>query len=143
MAERDTQDKKQLFIKRARQFAYSVIFGYTLLLVGAFILYPYFKLPVSQKLVKYVYIAEALSGAFTYTVAFLVRKIFLPVKAEGEYWGYIAMRRYFWSYALITLPYFIGYAMFVFSGHLPSVLLGYAISTLGVLLFLPREGDVI
>lgn len=143
MAERDNQDKKKLFIKRARQFAYSVIFGYTLLLAGALILYPYFKLPVSPKLVKYVYIAEAVSGVFAYLVAFLVRKVFLPVKAEGKDWGYIAMRRYFWSYAIITLPYFIGYAMFMFSGHLQSVLLGYILSTFGVLLFLPREGDVV
>jgi len=143
MAERDTQDKKRLFVKRAKQFAYAFIFGYTLLLLGAFILYPYFKLPVSPKLVKYVYAAEVISGALSYLFAFIIRKVFIPVKAEGEYWGFIAMRRYFWSYALITLPYFIGYAMFVFSGHLQSVLLGYAISTLGVLLFLPREGDVV
>lgn len=143
MAERDYQDKKKLFIKRARQFAYSVIFGYTLLLFGAFVLYPYFKLPVSPRLVKYVYVGEVVSGAFAYFVALLVRKFFLPVKAEGEYWGYIAMRRYFWSYALITFPYFIGYAMFVFSGHLPSVIFGYLISTIGVLLFLPREGDLV
>ncbi|WP_164930698.1 hypothetical protein [Aquifex aeolicus] len=143
MAQGDTPDKKRLFIKRAREFAYAFIGGYTLLLIGAFILYPYFKMPVVEKLVYYVYTAEIISGAISYLIAFLIRKFFLPVKAQGEYWGYIAMRRYFWSYFLLTTPYFIGYAFFVFAGHIQSVLLGYAISTLGVLLFLPREGDVV
>ncbi|HIQ48328.1 MAG TPA: hypothetical protein EYH58_01650 [Aquifex aeolicus] len=143
MAERNSEDKKQLFIKRARQFAYSVIFGYSLLLIAAFILYPFFKLPVVPRLVKYVVIAEVISGIFAYAIAFLVRKVFLPVKAEGEYWGFIAMRRYFWSYALITVPYFIGYIFFIFAGHIESVVLGYLISTVGVLLFLPRDGDVV
>lgn len=143
MAERNSEDKKQLFIKRARQFAYSVIFGYSLLLIAAFILYPFFKLPVVPRLVKYVVIAEVTSGIFAYAIAFLVRKVFLPVKAEGEYWGFIAMRRYFWSYALITVPYFIGYIFFIFAGHIESVVLGYLISTVGVLLFLPRDGDVV
>ncbi|RUM31010.1 MAG: hypothetical protein DSY42_03510 [Aquifex sp.] len=143
MAERNSEDKKQLFIKRARQFAYSVIFGYSLLLIAAFILYPFFKLPVVPRLVKYVVIAEVVSGIFAYAIAFLVRKVFLPVKAEGEYWGFIAMRRYFWSYALITVPYFIGYIFFIFVGHIESVILGYLISTVGVLLFLPRDGDVV
>ncbi|HIP43657.1 MAG TPA: hypothetical protein EYG91_07250 [Aquifex aeolicus] len=143
MAERNSEDKEQLFIKRARQFAYSVIFGYSLLLIAAFILYPFFKLPVVPRLVKYVVIAEVVSGIFAYAIALLIRKIFLPVKAEGEYWGFIAMRRYFWSYALITIPYFIGYIFFIFVGHIESVVLGYLISTVGVLLFLPRNGDVI
>ena len=143
MAERDTQDKKRLFIKRAKHFAYAFIGGYTLLLLGAFILYPYFKMPVVERLVHYVYTAEVISGLVSYLLSFLIRKIFLPVKAQGEYWGYIAMRRYFWSYVLLTTPYFIGYAFFVFAGHIQSVLLGYTVSTLGVLLFLPREGDVV
>ncbi|NPB07663.1 MAG: hypothetical protein GXN96_01890 [Aquificae bacterium] len=142
MAERDSE-RKELFIKRAREFAYAVLFGYTLLLLGAFVLYPFFKMPVSPRLVWYVYAAELLSGTLSYGIAFLIRKLFLPVRAEGEYWGFIAMRRYFWSYAFITLPYFIGYLMFVFSGHLPSVLLGYLISSAGVIIFLPKKGDVI
>ncbi len=143
MAEGANQDKKKLFIKRARQFAYSVIFGYTLLLVGAFILYPYFKMPVVPELVRYVITAQVISAVFSYGVSFLVRKLFLPVKAEGNYWGYIAMRRYFWSYALITLPYFLGYLFFMFAGHIQSVILGYILSSAGVILFLPREGDVV
>jgi len=135
-------DKKELFVKRAREFAYAVLGGYTLLLVGALVLYPYFKLPVSEKLVRYVYLAEVLSALFSYALSYAVRRLFLPVKAEGHYWGYVAMRRYFWSYAFLTLPYFIGYAMFVFSGHLPSLLLGYFLSSLGVIIFLPKRGDV-
>ncbi|NPB06487.1 MAG: hypothetical protein GXO03_02660 [Aquificae bacterium] len=135
--------KRELFIKRAREFGYAVLAGYTLMLVGALVLYPYFKLPVSERLVRYVYALELGSAAFAYALAYAVRRLFLPVKAEGEYWGFIAMRRYFWSYAFITLPYLIGYAMFVFSGHLPSLLLGYALSALGVIIFLPKKGDVV
>jgi len=142
MAERDIE-RKELFVKRAKEFAYAFLFGYTLLLIGAFILYPFFKMPVSPKLVKYVYLLELGSGLISYGLSFLIRRFCLPVKAEGEYWGFIAMRRYFWSYAFLTTPYFIGYVMFVFSGHLPSLLLGYFISSLGVIIFLPKKGDVI
>ena len=143
MVEGNSQDKKRIFIKRARDFAIFVIVSYTVLLVVAFALYPYFKMPVSEKLVEYVYKAELVSGFFAYFISFLIRKFFLPVKAQGEYWGFIAMRRYFWSYALLTVPYFIGYLMFFFTGHIKSVILGYLISTAGVILFLPRKGDVI
>ncbi|NPA32427.1 MAG: hypothetical protein GXO04_02240 [Aquificae bacterium] len=142
MAQRDTQDTKHLFIKRARQFAYAFIFGYTLLLIGALILYPHFHLPVVPRLKRYIFQAQLASALISYALAYLIRKLFLPVKARGKDWGYIAMRRYFWSYALLTLPYAIGYLFFMFAGHIENVLLGYALSTLGVLLFLPREGDV-
>ena len=143
MAQGTTSDKGDLFIKRAKQFNLAFIVSVTLFFLVGLALYKFFSMPVSAKLVIYIYGAEVITGIFAYIVAFLVRKKMFPVSTSEEYWSYTAVRRYFWSYVLVCVPFGIAFLFFIFVGNLSALLLGYLISLCGLILFRPRKGDVI
>ncbi len=136
-------DKSELFIKRAKQFNLAFIVSITVLFLVDLGLYSFFSMPVSSKLLLYVYSAEIISAAVAYSVAFLVRKKMFPVKTSEVYWSYTAVRRYFWSYVLICLPFGIAFLFYLFAGNLSSLLLGYLLSLCGLIIFRPRKGDVV
>ncbi len=145
MAERGTlQDRINLFLKRAKHFNYAFIGVISVLFVVSLLVYKFFSLPVSPKLVVYIYTFQIISGAFSYLIAFIVRRKMFPVKAEEDpYWSYTAVRRYFWSYVLLSFPFGIGFLFFIIAGNLSVLTLGYIISICGLILFRPRRGDVI
>lgn len=143
MAQRTPQDKGELFIKRAKQFNLAFVISITVLFLVSLLLYKFFSLPVSPKLVLYTYTIQITTGAIAYLVSFLVRKKMLPVRMSEEYWSYTAVRRYFWSYVLICIPFGIGFLFYIFAGNLSVLTLGYLISLCGLILFRPRKGDVI
>jgi hypothetical protein len=143
MAQRDTTDKSRLFIKRARHFNLSFIGGITVLFVASLATYSYFSMPVTSRLILYVYLILLLSGVLSYAVAFAVRKKMFPVSRDDPYWSYTAVRRYFWSYVLLSVPFFLSFIFFLFAGNLSALLLGYFLSLCGLIIFRPKEGDVL
>ncbi len=143
MAQGTASDKSALFIKRAKQFYLSFVVSITLFFVVGLALYKFFSMPVSARLVLYIYGAEVVTGLLAYGIAFLVRRRMFPVSTSEEYWSYTAVRRYFWSYVLICLPFGIAFLFFIFAGNLSALVLGYLISLCGLILFRPRKGDVI
>ena len=136
-------DKSELFIKRAKQFNLAFIVSITVLFLIDLGLYSLFSMPVSSKLLLYVYSAEIISAAVTYSVAFLVRRRMFPVRTSEAYWSYTAVRRYFWSYVLLSIPFGIAFLFYLFAGNLSSLLLGYLLSLCGLIIFRPRKGDVV
>ncbi len=136
-------DKSELFIKRARQFNLAFIVSITVLFLVDLGLYNFFSMPVSSKLLLYVYSAEIISAAVAYSVAFLVRRRMFPVRTSEAYWSYTAVRRYFWSYILLSIPFGIAFLFYLFAGNLSSLLLGYLLSLCGLIIFRPRKGDVV
>lgn len=143
MAQGNASDKSELFIKRAKQFNLAFTVSITVLFLVSLALYKFFSLPVSAKLILYVYGLELSTAAVAYLVAFLVRKKLFPVKTSEEYWSYTAVRRYFWSYVLLCAPFGIAFLFFVFAGSFSALLLGYILSLCGLIIFRPRKGDVI
>jgi len=141
MAERS--DKSELFIKRAKQFNLAFVVSITVLFLVDLALYRFFSMPVSPKLLLYVYSLQILSAIVAYLVAFLVRKRMFPVRTSEAYWSYTAVRRYFWSYVLICVPFGIAFLFYLFAGNFSSLLLGYLLSLCGLIIFRPRKGDVI
>lgn len=136
-------DKSELFIKRAKQFNLAFIVSITVLFLIDLGLYSFFSMPVSSKLLLYVYSAEIISAAVTYSVAFLVRRRMFPVRTSEAYWSYTAVRRYFWSYVLLSIPFGIAFLFYLFAGNLSSLLLGYLLSLCGLIIFRPKKGDVV
>ena len=136
-------DKSELFIKRAKQFNLAFIVSITVLFLVDLGLYSFFSMPVSSKLLLYVYSAEIISAAVAYSVAFLVRRRMFPVRTSEVYWSYTAVRRYFWSYVLLSIPFGIAFLFYLFAGNLSSLLLGYLLSLCGLIIFRPRKGDVV
>ncbi len=136
-------DKGELFIKRAKHFNLAFIVSITVLFLVNLALYSFFSMPVSTKLLLYVYSSQIVSALTAYSVAYLIRKRMLPVKTSESYWSYTAVRRYFWSYVLISVPFGIGFLFYLFAGNLSSLLLGYLLSLCGLIIFRPRRGDVV
>lgn len=141
MAERS--DKSELFIKRAKQFNLAFVVSITVLFLVDLALYRFFSMPVSPKLLLYVYSLQIMSAIVAYLVAFLVRKRMFPVRTSEAYWSYTAVRRYFWSYVLLSLPFFIAFIFYIFAGNLSALVLGYILSLCGLIIFRPKEGDVV
>jgi len=138
------EDKRKLFLKRARHFNLSFILSLSVFLLVSVALYRFFSMPVSPKLLVYVYAIEVASALLGYGIAFAVRKTMLPVRVSGDaYWSYTAVRRYFWSYVVLCLPFFLAFLFYLFAGNLSSLLLGYVLSVAGLVAFRPREGDVV
>ena len=136
-------DKGELFIKRAKHFNLAFIVSITVLFLVNLALYSFFSMPVSTKLLLYVYSSQIVSALTAYSVAYLIRKRMLPVRTSEIYWSYTAVRRYFWSYVLISVPFGIGFLFYLFAGNLSSLLLGYLLSLCGLIIFRPRRGDVV
>jgi len=143
MAQGATRNKSELFIKRAKHFNGAFLGTITVLFVVCLALYPFFSMPVSFRLVLYVYAFQLLSAVVGYTVSFLVRKRMFPVSISEEYWSYTAVRRYFWSWVLLCVPFVTGFLFFVFAGNLSALTLGYVLSLCGLILFRPKKGDVV
>ncbi len=144
MAERTThQDKRRLYISRAKQLNRAFIFVAFLFYVVSLLTYKFFSMPVSPKLAIYVYAINIVLGLIAYSSAFLIRRYMFPVdSSKDKYWSYTATRRYFWSYVLLSLPFFISFLFYIFAGHLYSLTLGFLITLAGLLIFKPREMDV-
>ncbi len=140
MAQRS--DRGELFIRRARQFNLAFVVSITILFLVNLALYEFFSMPVSPKLLVYVYSAQALLTLLAYSVAYIVRKRLFPVRMSEAYWSYTAVRRYFWSYVLLSLPFGIAFVFYLFAGDLPNLFLGYLLSLCGLIIFRPRKGDV-
>ncbi len=143
MAKEQDKDRVDTFIKRAKQFNLSFIAGITILFVASLITYEFFSMPVSPKLLLYVYILIGLSTLVSYGVSALVRKKMFPVSTQDPYWSYTAVRRYFWSYVLLCMPFGIAFLFFLFAGNLSALVLGYLASLCGLILFKPKKGDVL
>ncbi len=143
MAQGTTSDKGELFVKRAKQLNLAFAGTVTLFFVVGLALYSFFSMPVSPRLILYIYGVELATGVIGYAVAFLVRKKMFPVSMTDRYWSYTAVRRYFWSYVLLCVPFGIAFLFFIFAGSFSALLLGYLLSLCGLILFRPRKGDVI
>ncbi len=143
MAQRTFSDKGELFIKRAKHLNLAFIVSITLFFVVCLALYSFFSMPVSPKLVIYVYSFEIVSALIGYGISLLVRKKMFPISMSEEYWSYTAVRRYFWSYVLLTVPFGIAFLFYMFAGNLSALTLGYLLSLCGLIIFRPRKGDVI
>ena len=141
MAERDPDTRGQVFIRRSRHLNLSFVFALTAVFLASLFMHESFSMPVSPKLVSYVYLLEVLSGAASYTTAFLLRRRF-PVSTSDDLWTYKAVRIYFWSYILLSIPFDIAFLFYLFAGNLSTLVLGYLISVCGLMLFRPRRGDV-
>ena len=143
MAQGTTPDKGELFIKRAKQLNLAFLVSITVFFLVSLALYSFFSMPVSAKLVLYVYGIELFTAMISYAVALFVRKKMFPVSMSEEYWSYTAVRRYFWSYVLLCVPFGVAFLFFLFAGNFSALLLGYLLSLCGLILFRPRKGDVI
>jgi len=143
MAEENVRNKGELFIKRARHFNYSFIGGISLLFLASLITYPYFSMPVTSKLILYIYSIILASALIGFGISAMVRKKLLPVRTDERFWSYTAVRRYFWSYVLLSLPFFIAFIFYIFAGNLSALVLGYILSLCGLIIFRPKEGDVV
>jgi len=143
MAEGVTRNKGELFIKRAKQLNGAFLASLSVIFVVCLLLYPFFSMPVSYRLILYVYALELISAAVGYGIAFLVRSRMLPVSMQDELWSYTAVRRYFWSWVLLCLPFGAGFLFFLFAGNLSALVLGYLLSLCGLIVFRPRRGDVV
>ncbi len=143
MAQGATRNKGELFIKRARQFNGAFLVSLSVIFVVCLFLYPYFSMPASYRLVLYVYVLQLISAVVGYGVSLLVRSRMFPVSMRDEFWSYTAVRRYFWSWVLLCLPFGIGFLFFLFAGNLSALVLGYLLSLCGLIVFRPRRGDVV
>ena len=143
MAQGTTNDKGQLFIKRAKQLNLAFVVSITLFFLVSSALYSFFSMPVSPKLITYVYAIELMSALFGWSVAWLVRKKMFPVSMSEEFWSYTAVRRYFWSYVILGIPFGFAFIFYLFAGSLSALTLGYILSVCGLIVFRPRRGDVI
>lgn len=141
MAEGDTGDKGKVFLRRAFHLNLAFVFAITVLFVASLSLYSLFAVPVSVKLLLYVYSVVVGSALFSYLVALLLRRRF-PVSTSEKLWSYKAVRIYFWSYILLSVPFFLSFLFYVFAGNLSSLLIGYLLSLCGLIIFRPRRGDV-
>ncbi|MDQ7038012.1 MAG: hypothetical protein Q9N26_02265 [Aquificota bacterium] len=142
MAEGDAQVRAEVFIKRARHLNFAFVFTTSLLFFASVLTYSFMALPVSPKLVLYVYSMEVVSGSIAYVISCLLRKRF-PVRTSEEMWSYTAVRIYFWSYAVLCVPFGIAFLFYLFAGNLSALVLGYLISVCGLIIFRPRRGDVL
>lgn len=142
MAQGNASDKSHLFIKRARHFNLSFVVSITILFVVSLAAYPYFSMPVTSKLVLYMYLLISLTGAVAIGASFAIRKKMLPVSLSDPHWSYTAVRRYFWSYVMLSVPFGISFLFYIFAGNLSTLILGYLLSLCGLIIFRPREGDV-
>ncbi len=143
MAQRTAQDKGVLFVKRARQLNLSFVVSLTVIFFVCLVLYRFFSMPVSARLVLYVYTLQIALALLGFLIAFTVRRRMFPVRVSDKDWSYTAVRRYFWSYVLLCLPFGIGFLFYLFAGNLSALLLGYLLSVCGLIVFRPRKGDVV
>ncbi|GEM_PF-606924 len=143
MAQGTTQDKGELFIKRAKELNLAFIVSLSLFFLVSLALYSFFSMPVSAKLVLYIYGIEISLSLIAYLVAFIIRRRLFPVRMSDKYWSYTAVRRYFWSYVLLCLPFGVAFIFYLFAGNLSSLVLGYLLSLCGLIIFRPRKGDVL
>ncbi len=144
MAYRDSlEDKLKLYVKRATHLNRAFIFVASLFYLICLLSYSFFSMPVSPKLSLYMYAFIILSGVFGYGVAFFVKRKMFPVNPHRDpYWSYTATRRYFWSFVVLSFPFFMSFIFYIFAGHLSSLTLGFIITVLGLVLFRPDEGDL-
>ena len=143
MAQGNAHQQSELFIRRARHFNYSFIGGISILFTASLATYSYFSMPVTSRLILYIYGLVLASALIGYSVAYLVRRKLFPVSRDQRFWSYTAVRRYFWSYVLLSLPFGIAFIFFIFAGNLSALILGYILSLCGLIIFRPRKGDVI
>jgi hypothetical protein len=143
MAQGISSDKGELFIKRAKQFNLAFIVSISVFFLISVALHNFFSMPVSAKLILYIYGIEIFMALFSFTVAFAVRRKMFPVSMKDRYWSYTAVRRYFWSYVLLCTPFAVAFLFYLFAGNLSALLLGYLLSLCGLIIFRPRKGDVV
>lgn len=143
MAEKSVTDKGELFIKRAKQLNKAFLVSISVFFVISLLLYRFISLPVSAKLVVYIYVFELVSAVLAYGSAALIRVKMFPVSTSEAYWSYTAVRRYFWSFVLLCIPFGIGFVFYFFVGNMSALVLGYLLSVCGLIIFRPRKGDVI
>jgi uncharacterized membrane protein len=142
MAQGDDKDRAELFLRRARHLNLAFISAVSLVFVASLATYEFFSMPVSFKLLLYVYGLEAGTGLLAYSLSFLLRRRF-PVRTSEDLWSYRAVRVYFWSYTLLCVPFGVSFLFYLFAGSLSALILGYLISICGLIIFRPREGDVL
>ncbi len=144
MVKGNERDKSELFIKRAKHFNLAFIVSISVLLLASLITYRFFSMPVSPKLLIYVYGIEIFTAVLAYIVSYLVRSKMLPVRiSEDIHWSYTAVRRYFWSYVVLCVPFGLAFLFYLFAGNLSALILGYILSLSGLVIFRPRRGDVV
>ncbi len=143
MAQGTSPDKGELFIRRAKHLNLAFIISLTILFLADLGLYRFFSLPVSPRLLLYIYSIEIAVAVATYLSAFLIRRFLLPVSMKEDLWSYRAVRRYFWSYVLLSAPFGTAFIFYLFTGNLSSLILGYVLSLCGLILFRPRREDLV
>ncbi len=142
MAEGGAKVRAEVFIKRARHLNLAFLFAISLLFIASILTYSFMSLPVSPKLVLYVYGIEVTLGLLAYLVSWILRRRF-PVRTSEDMWTYRAVRIYFWSYVILCLPFGMAFLFYLFAGNLSALTLGYLISGCGLIIFRPRRGDIL
>lgn len=137
------REKGDLFIRRVGHLNLAFLTSITVLFLVEVALYKFFSMPVSSRLVLYVYSFQLLSALIAYGVSYIIRRRMLPIKTSEPFWSYVGVRRYFWSYVLLSIPFSIAFIFYIFAGNLSSLFLGYILSLCGLIVFRPRKGDVV
>jgi len=135
---------KELFYIRVRQFFKASLGLVTLIFVACLPLYPYFRLPLHINMVLGSMLITLTLSIFLVILALILRKRLFPIHTQKEkYWSQKAIRRYFWLYALVTLPFFFSFIVYIIFAPLSVLILGYFLSIFGLILLKPRKEDLI
>ncbi len=132
----------EAFVRRARHLNLAFIFTITLLFIASTATYSFMAMPVVPKLLLYIYGIEIVTGVFAFLISYLLRRRF-PVRTSEKLWSYLAVRVYFWSYVLLSIPFCVAFLFYIFAGNLPALIMGYVISLCGLIIFRPKKGDVV
>ncbi|MCS7084063.1 MAG: hypothetical protein NZL90_03650 [Aquificaceae bacterium] len=136
-------DKIALYRKRAKQLYFAFIGLLSLMLIGCLVIYPYFKLPIADVTRKNIIILLSIVGIGVNVISFGVKKKIFPIKtSENPLWSSSATGRYMTVFAISSLPFDMGFLLFVVFGDFYMVFVGYLISLAGLLLTYPKASDI-
>ncbi len=135
---------KELFYKRIRQFFVATLGLVTLVFFACLPLYPYFRLPLHINLVLGSMFITLILSVLSIILALILRKRLFPIHTQKEpYWNQKAIRRYFWLYSLVSLPFSFSFIVYIIFAPLSVLVLGYFLSVFGLILLRPKKEDLV
>lgn len=134
----------QLYRRRAKHFYYAFLFLLTLVFLASIVAYPFFKLPLPGKLRFYLNLLTLLSGSLFIPLSFLLKKRLFPILTEKDnYWSYTATKWYFWTFLMSGVPFFIAFLFYIIFAEVFTLMLGYVLSLMGLVLIKPKKEDIL
>ncbi|MFN3813405.1 MAG: hypothetical protein ACK4SM_02125 [Aquificaceae bacterium] len=134
----------ELYRKRARQFFYAFLSFLTIVFLASIATYPFFKLSLTKEFVAYLNLLVLLLGTFFLPLSLFLRRRFFPVLTEKDpYWSYTATRGYFWSFIVCGAPFLLAFLMYIIFAEVFTLVLGYALSLMGLVLIKPNKEDIL